>query len=85
MTPKQIQLGFQHFFGKEVNEEIADIKGLTAGDFATVKKKIKFLGVDDIYEIKELLQKEVEVKKSKELSTNIGFYFSQPYIKKNFL
>ena len=73
MTPSQVQLGFKHFFDKDVSEEIANIKGLTAGDFATVKKKISFLGIDDVYELKHMLEDEVKVKKSKELSSSVGF------------
>lgn len=73
MTNEQVKLGFKHFFDKDVNENIANIKGLTAGDFATVKKKIKFLGIDDTYELKQMLEDEVKVKKSKELAANIGF------------
>ena len=73
MTPNQVQLGFKHFFNKRVSTEIANINGLTAGDFATVKKKIAFLGTDDVYELKQMLEDEVKVKKSKELNSTIGF------------
>ncbi len=73
MTPHQVQLGFKHFFDKNVSIEIANINGLTAGDFATVEKKIKFLGTNDIYELKQMLEEEVKVKKSKELNSTIGF------------
>ncbi len=73
MTAQQVQLGFKHFFGKDLPVEMANIKGLTAGDFATVKKKIAFLGTDDVYELKQMLEDEVKVKKSKELSSNVGF------------
>ncbi|MBQ4645924.1 MAG: ATP-binding protein [Candidatus Gastranaerophilales bacterium] len=73
MTTKQVQLGFKHFFNKDVSEKIASINGLTAGDFATVKKKIAFLGTEDVCELKQMLEEEVKVKKSKELSSNIGF------------
>lgn len=48
MTTHQVQLGFKHFFNKDVSIEIANIYGLTAGDFATVKKKIAFLGTNCI-------------------------------------
>ena len=73
MTTHQVQLGFKHFFNKDVSTDIANIKGLTAGDFATVKKKIEFLGTNDIHELKQMLEEEVKVKKSKELSTKVGF------------
>lgn len=73
MTANQVKLGFKHFFDKDVPDEIANINGLTAGDFATVKKKIEFLGTDDIYELKQMLEDEVKVKKSKELSSKVGF------------
>lgn len=73
MTTRQVQLGFKHFFNKDVSPEIANINGLTAGDFATVKKKIAFLGTNDVYELKQMLIEEVKVKKSKELSSTVGF------------
>ena len=73
MTTEQVKLGFKHFFNKDVGIDFANIKGLTAGDFATVKKKIDFLGTDDIRELKQMLEDEVKVKKSKELANSIGF------------
>ena len=42
MNNEQVKLGFKHFFDKDISDEIANIKGLTAGDFATVKKKVSF-------------------------------------------
>lgn len=73
MTTEQVKLGFKHFFNKYVDIDFAKIKGLIAGDFATVKKKIDFLGTDDIRELKQMLEDEVKVKKSKELKNSIGF------------
>ena len=73
MTINQVKLGFKHFFNQDVSEEIAKINGLTAGDFATVKKKIAFLGTDNVYELKQMLEEEVKVKKSKELKSAVGF------------
>ena len=73
MTTHQVQLGFKHFFDRDVSSEIANINGLTAGDFATVKKKISFLGTNDVCELKKMLEDEVKVKKSKELKPTIGF------------
>lgn len=73
MNNEQVKLGFKHFFNKNIDDELANIKGLTAGDFATVKKKISFLGTDDVSELKQMLEDEVKVKKSKELNSSIGF------------
>ena len=51
-----------------------DIKGLTVGDFATVKKKADFLNISDISEIIRMLNEEVKIKKIPELNKNaIGF------------
>ena len=71
MTNKQVNLAIQHFFG--IQGANVNIKGLTAGDFATVKKKIDFLGIKDLDEITKMLNDEVKVKKSKELQNSIGF------------
>lgn len=75
LTTEQVNTAIEHFFGAEINKDqkVIDIKGLTAGDFATVKKKTDFLGVKDLDEIVKMLQEEVKVKKSKELKSTIGF------------
>ena len=61
----------EHFFG--IKNADVNINGLTAGDFATVKKKTDFLGTTDLNEITKMLNDEVKVKKSKELQNTIGF------------
>ena len=71
MTTKQVNTAIEHFFG--IKGANANIKGLTAGDFATVKKKIDFLGTKDLNEITKMLNDEVKIKKSKELQNSIGF------------
>ena len=68
MQRKDLDINIVNKEGKTV-----DIKGLTAGDFATVKKKVDFLGVKDLDEITKMLQDEVKVKKSKELKNAVGF------------
>lgn len=73
MSQEQVKLGFKHFFDKDVPKEICNIKGLTPGDFATVKKKILFLGTDDVHELKNMLEREVELKHSEELKNSVGF------------
>lgn len=71
MTNEQVNHAIEHFFG--IQGADINIKGLTAGDFATVKKKIDFLGIKDLGEITKMLNDEVKVKKSKELRNTIGF------------
>ena len=71
MTTEQVNLAITHFFN--IKSPNINIKGLTAGDFATVKKKIDFLGVSDINEIAKMLEEEVKVKKSKTLQNSVGF------------
>lgn len=70
-TKEQVNEAIKHFFNIE-NPDI-NIKGLTAGDFATVKKKADFLGISDINEITNMLYEEVKLKQSKELKSRIGF------------
>ena len=48
LTSEQVNYGINHFFG--IQEVDSNLKGLTAGDFATVKKKAEFLGISDIEE-----------------------------------
>ena len=71
MTKEQVNTAFEHFFGIK-NADI-NIKGLTAGDFATVKKKADFLCITDLGELSKMLADEVKVKKSKELQNVVGF------------
>lgn len=49
MTNEQVNHAIEHFFG--IQGANVNIKGLTAGDFATVKKKIDFLEIKDLDEI----------------------------------
>ena len=71
LTPEQVNYGINHFFG--IQEVDSNLKGLTAGDFATVKKKAEFLGISDVNEIISMLKEEVKIKKSKELQKTVGF------------
>ena len=71
LNPEQVNQAIEHFF--EIKDAKTNIKGLTAGDFATVKKKTDFLGIKDLNEIVAMLQDEVKVKKSKTLQNTIGF------------
>jgi SpoVK/Ycf46/Vps4 family AAA+-type ATPase len=71
MTTAQVNHAIEHFFG--IQNANINIKGLTAGDFATVKKKVDFLEIKDLNEIIKMLNDEVKVKKSKTLQDTIGF------------
>jgi SpoVK/Ycf46/Vps4 family AAA+-type ATPase len=71
MTASQVNHAIEHFFG--IKNANTNIKGLTAGDFATVKKKVDFLELKDLNEIVKMLNNEVKVKKSKTLQNSIGF------------
>ena len=68
---KQVNCAIEHFWGTK-NTQV-DIKGLTAGDFATVKKKTDILGIENLNEILKMLEEEVKIKKSEELKQAIGF------------
>ena len=71
LKPEQVNSAIEHFFG--IKNTNVNIKGLTAGDFATVKKKTDFLGTTDIDEITKMLMDEVKIKKSPELQNTVGF------------
>ena len=71
LTKEQVNEAIKHFFNIE-NTNV-NINGLTAGDFATVKKKADFLEISDINEITNMLYEEVKLKQSKELKCRIGF------------
>ena len=71
MTKEQVNNAFEHFFGIKCAN--VNIKGLTAGDFSTVKKKADFLCIKELPELCKMLEDEVKVKKAKILKNNIGF------------
>jgi len=71
LTKEQANDAFTHFF--DIKDYDLGIKGLTAGDFATVKKKADFLNITDADELKEMLMQEVKLKSSKELKNSVGF------------
>ena len=71
LNTRQVNHAIEHFFN--ISDANVNIKGLTAGDFATVKKKTDFLGITDLDEITKMLLEEVKVKKSKELQNTVGF------------
>lgn len=71
LDTNQVNQAIEHFF--HIKNANTNIKGLTAGDFATVKKKADFLEIKDLDEIVGMLQEEVKVKKSKTLQNTIGF------------
>ena len=71
MTKEQANDAFEHFFG--IKDYELGMKGLTAGDFSTVKKKADFLNITDAEELKQMLLLEVKLKNSKELKNSVGF------------
>ncbi|MBR1907549.1 ATP-binding protein [bacterium] len=72
LKPQQANLAMETFF--EIKNANLNIQGLTAGDFATVKKKCDFLNITDVHTISKMLQEEVHLKKIPELKKNtIGF------------
>ena len=71
LSKEQVNSAFNHFFG--IKNPNIYIKGLTAGDFATVKKKADFLGITDLGELSKMLEAEVKVKRSKALQNVVGF------------
>ncbi len=71
MNNEQVNLAIKHFFN--IDNADLNIKGLTTGDFATVKKKADFLNITDINELSKMLQAEVKLKNSKELKNAVGF------------
>ncbi len=71
LTIEQVNLAMEHFFG--IKSTKTNIKGLTAGDFATVKKKVDFLNITNEKEIIKMLEDEVKIKKSSELKNAVGF------------
>ncbi|MBQ7450197.1 ATP-binding protein, partial [bacterium] len=61
LSKEQVNKGIEHFFN--ISDTDINLKGLTAGDFATVKNKVDFLGIKDINEIIKMLENEIKIKK----------------------
>lgn len=73
LTKEQIKNAFRHFFEKDATEEILKIKGLTTSDMNNVRRKVKFLNVEDVEDITKMLNEEVALKKADELKSSVGF------------
>ena len=71
ITKDQVNNAFEHFF--RIKNANVNIKGLTAGDFATVKKKVDFLCINELSELCKMLEDEIKIKKAKILKNNIDF------------
>jgi len=71
MSKEAVNKAFEYFWN--IKNPNIDIKGLTAGDFATVRKKADFLGINNTQELIKMLEEEVKVKKSKSLQNTVGF------------
>ncbi|MDR2800568.1 MAG: AAA family ATPase [Desulfovibrio sp.] len=69
LTPNQASLAFRHFFGLEYS---LDMRALTPGDFAVVKKKAAILGMREPAELAGLLAQEQEARGVVK-SAKIGF------------
>lgn len=65
-----------YFFG--IKNSNLQLKGLTSGDFATVKKKVDFWGTTDIDEITKMLSEEVKVKNHLNSKTQSDFKQNPP-------
>ncbi len=71
MNNNQVNQAIEHFFN--IKDSNVNIKGLTAGDFSTVKKKADFLNITDLTELSKMLYDEVKLKNSNNLKSTIGF------------
>lgn len=74
LTPNQVIMAFQDFFGQQVtNDEIKDLDCLAPGDFAVVKKQANLLDITDKYELLAKLRQEQQVKDTYKHKNKIGF------------
>ncbi len=71
LEKEQLNAAFNYFWN--IKNADLNIKGLTAGDFATVKKKADFLNITDVRELTSMLIDEVKLKQSKDLKNTVGF------------
>ena len=70
MKKEQVKIAMKLFFNLDSDFYIS---GLTPGDFANIQKKADFMKITDEAEIAKMLQKEVDLKKDKNLQRSIGF------------
>lgn len=71
MNKNNVNEAFKYFFG--ITGMNVKLHGVTAGDFATVKKKADFLNVVDPEELIKMLEMEVKLKRTKNLKKAVGF------------
>jgi SpoVK/Ycf46/Vps4 family AAA+-type ATPase len=71
LNNEQLSIAMEQFF--EIKNVKLELKGLTVGDFATVKKKADFLEINNLEELLKMLKDEVKLKKSKAFKNVVGF------------
>lgn len=63
MTAAQAAHAYRRFFGRDAPPALADLPGLTPGDFAAVAKKLRLIGSGSDADILRLLEQEVSLKR----------------------
>ena len=71
LRTKQMALAFRHFFNMDAPSALANLNGLTPGDFAVVKNKAAILDATNPDELVNMLEMEQSAKGIK--SGNMGF------------
>lgn len=62
LDPRRAALAFSHYFGGPCPETVQYLAPLTLGDFATVARRRRILGIDDPWSIADMLADEVRAK-----------------------
>jgi len=63
LSPEQIEIAWKHFFQSEISKQtLSSLSYLTPGDFAVVRKRLKFLDIHDESDIAGLLLEEIALK-----------------------
>lgn len=74
LTPPQVVMAFQDFFGQTVcADEVSDLLNLAPGDFAVVKRQADLMDITDKSELLARLRQEQQVKKIQKNKAKIGF------------
>ena len=71
LDPRALDRAFERFFGMRSPAGLKDIQGLTPGDFAVVKRQLRFRSAATPGEMVELLRREAEAKPA--ASARLGF------------
>ena len=73
LNSEQVESAFRHFFGQNAPKTVQRFSRLTPGDFATVAKSAKILGISEPGKLADMLHQEMAVKEPEQKRIGFGY------------